>query len=32
MGFEKAIVPSKPIENYLKTYIVQEVEKLIDWM
>jgi DNA repair protein RadA/Sms len=32
MGFSKAIVPSKPIENYFKTYIVTEVEKLVDWM
>jgi DNA repair protein RadA/Sms len=32
MGFTKAIVPSKPIENYFKTYIVTEVEKLVDWM
>ena len=32
LGFSKAIVPSKPIENHLKTYIVNEVEKLIDWM
>jgi DNA repair protein RadA/Sms len=32
MGFTKAIVPSKPIENHLKTYVVTEVEKLIDWM
>ena len=32
LGFSKAIVPSKPIENHLKTYIVSEVEKLIDWM
>jgi len=32
LGFKKAIVPSKPIENHLKTYIVSEVEKLVDWM
>ena len=32
LGFSKAIVPSKPIENHLKTYIVQEVEKVIEWM
>jgi len=32
IGFTKAIVPSKPLENNLKTYIVNEVEKLIDWM
>jgi len=32
LGFKKAIVPSKPIEEHLKTYVVSEVEKLIDWM
>ena len=32
LGFSKAIVPSKPIENHIKTYVVNEVEKLIDWM
>jgi DNA repair protein RadA/Sms len=32
LGFKKAIVPSKPIENYLKCYEVKEVEKLIEWM
>ena len=32
LGFTKAIVPSNPIEEVLKTYVVNEVEKLIDWM
>jgi len=32
LGFTKAITPSKPLENHLKTYVVTEVEKLIDWM
>jgi len=32
LGFKKAIVPSNPIEEVLKTYVVNEVEKLIDWM
>ncbi len=32
MGFTKAIIPSKPMESHLKTYVVQEVEKLLDWM
>ena len=32
LGFSKAIVPSNPIENHIKTYVVSEVEKLIDWM
>jgi len=32
LGFKKAITPSKPIENHLKTYVVNEVEKLVDWM
>ena len=32
LGFKKAIVPSKPIENIIKCYEVKEVEKLIEWM
>ena len=32
LGFKKAIVPNKPIEENLKIYIVNEVEKLVDWM
>ena len=32
LGFSKAIVPSKPIEDILKTYVVKEVEKVIEWM
>ena len=32
LGFKKAIVPSKPIENTIKCYEVKEVEKLIEWM
>jgi DNA repair protein RadA/Sms len=32
-GFEKAIIPKKPIENTdLKTFIVNSVEKIIEWM
>jgi len=32
LGFKKAIVPSKPLEEVIKTYEVKEVEKLIEWM
>jgi len=32
LGFKKAIVPNKPLEEALKTYEVKEVEKLIEWM
>jgi len=32
MGFTKAIVPSKPIQNTIKCYEVKEVEKLLEWM
>ena len=33
MGFTKAIIPSKPVEELsIKTFIVNEVEKVIDWM
>ncbi len=32
LGFKKAITPSKPIENIIKTYTVSEVEKVIEWM
>jgi len=32
LGFTKAIVPSKPIEETIKTYIANEVEKVIEWM
>jgi DNA repair protein RadA/Sms len=32
LGFSKAIVPSKPIEDILKTYVVKDVEKVIEWM
>ena len=32
LGFKKAIVPTKPIEESLKCYEVKEVEKLIEWM
>ncbi len=32
-GFRKAIVPSKPLqEPELKTYVVDSVEKIVDWM
>ncbi len=32
-GFQKAIIPSRPIEKIdLKTYIVNSVEKIIEWM
>ncbi len=32
LGFKKAIVPTKPLEEPLKCYEVKEVEKLIEWM
>ena len=32
LGFKKAIVPSKPLEDSIKAYEVKEVEKLIEWM
>jgi DNA repair protein RadA/Sms len=32
LGFKKAITPTKPLENHLKTYVVTEVEKLLEWM
>ncbi|GAB6045372.1 DNA repair protein RadA [Caminibacter profundus] len=32
LGFKKAILPSKPLEEPLKCYEVKEVEKLIEWM
>ncbi len=32
-GFKRAVVPSKPLqENVLKSYVVESVEKIIDWM
>ncbi len=32
-GFTKAIVPSKPIQpTNLKTFVVESVEKIVDWM
>ncbi len=32
-GFRKAIVPSKPLQEHtIKTYVVDSVEKIIDWM
>jgi DNA repair protein RadA/Sms len=32
-GFEKAIVPNKPIENTkIKCFIADEVSKIVDWM
>ncbi len=32
-GFRKAIVPSKPLqEPTIKTYVVDSVEKIVDWM
>ncbi|SMC09836.1 DNA repair protein RadA [Nitratiruptor tergarcus] len=32
-GFTKAIVPSRPLEKHnIKTYIVESVEKIVDWM
>jgi DNA repair protein RadA/Sms len=33
LGFTKAIIPSKPVGDFnIKTFIVNEVEKVIDWM
>ena len=32
LGFKKAIVPTKPLEESIKCYEVKEVEKLIEWM
>ena len=32
LGFKKAIVPSKPVEESIKCFEVKEVEKLIEWM
>ena len=32
LGFQKAITPTKPIEETIKCYEVKEVEKLIEWM
>ncbi len=32
LGFTKAIVPSKPLEESIKCYEVKEVEKLLEWM
>ena len=32
LGFKKAIVPSKPLQEPIKCYEVKEVEKLIEWM
>ena len=32
LGFSKAIVPSKPLEEPIKCYEVKEVEKLLEWM
>ena len=32
LGFKKAIVPSKPVEENIKCFEVKEVEKLIEWM
>ena len=32
-GFTKAIIPSKPIESHpIKSYIVDSVEKIVEWM
>ncbi len=32
-GFTKAVIPNKPLQSTpLKTFIVQSVEKIIDWM
>ncbi len=32
-GFSKAIIPSKPIESHpIKSYIVDSVEKIVEWM
>ena len=32
LGFKKAIVANKPAMEYIKTFEVKEVEKLIEWM
>jgi DNA repair protein RadA/Sms len=32
LGFSKAVVPSKPLEENIKCYEVKEVEKLLEWM
>ncbi|NPA11702.1 MAG: DNA repair protein RadA [Epsilonproteobacteria bacterium] len=32
LGFKRAIAPSKPLEEVIKTYEVKEVEKLLEWM
>jgi len=32
LGFSKAIVPTKPLEEPIKCYEVKEVEKLLEWM
>jgi DNA repair protein RadA/Sms len=32
LGFTKAIVPSKPLNEDIKCYEVKEVEKLLEWM
>jgi len=32
LGFQKAVTPTKPIEETIKCYEVKEVEKLIEWM
>jgi DNA repair protein RadA/Sms len=32
LGFSKAIIPSKPMEEPIKCYEVKEVEKLLEWM
>jgi len=32
LGFKKAIVPTKPLEEPIKCYEVKEVEKLLEWM
>ena len=32
LGFKKAIVANKPVLEYLKTFEVKEVEKLLEWM
>ncbi len=32
LGFKKAVAPNKPTLEYLKTFEVKEVEKLIEWM
>ena len=32
LGFKKAVAPNKPTLEYLKTFEVKEVEKLLEWM